>query len=712
MRLSHLLKNEIERPESGIYLPNHYRVCGYDAVKGEDLSDPMRRAKAIYALFTLPKPHIYKNDLIAGSLLPLFANVDGSRKEYVARTMEDHPERGFSTNSDHFTPDYDSAMRLGLTGLTNKIAESKAAHADDPEKLDFLSAMELTLKGAIDRLSKTAEAARALIGAEGYDPKRLTFIAENCEALSARAPESFPEALQLLWMLHSCFLYEGRFAMAIGRIDQYLYPFYKSDLEKGTITREFATELVENAFMKIYERRIFVGADDTVNICIGGSNARGESDENELSFIVLDAVRGCNIPGPNLSARIAFVTSDKFLDECLKVIGTGIGYPALMNDEVNVEALSRYGYDINDVYNYTMVGCIENFITGMQPPWSDARFDVPRFFEYIFNMGKSFAGDSRGVNTGSVRTIDSMEEFMNRFRAQLRLGVKEYVDLFLKRNVVYDPSKMTAPFLSCFCRDCIGRGLDINMGGAVYPSVHGAALMGVGTVSDSLAAIEKTVFIDKSLTLDQIREALLADFVGYEDVRQTLLDAPKYGNNDDLADKYAVEFVDFFSDEFLKYKTPDGGGIYLIMAANTSNIHAGAKIGATPDGRHAGEPLSDAASPTYGRDRGGATTTVLSVTKPDYRKVACGTVINQKFSPSMFKDGNRQKLLALIRVYFSRGGQEMQINSTSPEVLIDAMEHPENHGDLVVRVSGFSAYYVTLDRRVQKDILARTQQDF
>ena len=250
------------------------------------------------------------------------------------------------------------------------------------------------------------------------------------------------------------------------------------------------------------------------------------------------------------------------------------------------------------------------------------------------------------------------------------------------------------------------------MGGAVYPSVHGAALMGIGTVCDSLAAIEKTVFVDKSLTLERLRDALMADFVGYEDVREALLAAPKYGNNDDFVDKYAVDFVDFFADEFAKYKTPDGGGIYLIMAANTSNISAGAKIGATPDGRRAGEPLSDAASPTYGRDTGGATTTVLSVTKPDYRKVACGTVINQKFSPSMFVDGRRDKLLSLIRVYFSRGGQEMQINSTSPEILRDAMEHPENYGNLVVRVSGFSAYYVSLNRAVQEDILSRTQQDF
>jgi formate C-acetyltransferase len=223
--------------------------------------------------------------------------------------------------------------------------------------------------------------------------------------------------------------------------------------------------------------------------------------------------------------------------------------------------------------------------------------------------------------------------------------------------------------------------------------------------------VEQVVFIHKDVTIPELVTALKENFVGHEDLRQKLLAAPKYGNNHDLADKYAVWFVDFLSDEFMKYKTRDGGGYYTAMAANVSNIYAGHAIGATPDGRRAGEPLSDAASPTYGRDTRGATATVLSVTKPDYTKVACGTVINQKYSPSMFEDGRRDKLRALIRVYFAKGGQEMQINATSTEVLKDAMEHPEKYPDLVVRVSGFSALYVTLAREVQMDILARTQQE-
>jgi len=358
-----------------------------------------------------------------------------------------------------------------------------------------------------------------------------------------------------------------------------------------------------------------------------------------------------------------------------------------------------------------MVGCIENFITGMQPPWSDGRFDTPRFFDYVFNNGCSETNQSVGLNLGDVEGIHSMAEFMERFEKELAYGVEEYVAIFNSRNDSINQNYYPQPFLSCFCDDCIGKGLDINNGGSRYPSVHGAVLMGIGTVSDSLAAIEKVIFIDRSATLTDLRNALNANFEGYEALQQKLLDAPKYGNNDDFVDKYAVWFLNYLGGLFEKYKTRDGGGIYIAAAANINNISAGRIINATPDGRKRGEPLSDAASPTYGKDKRGATATINSVTKPDYTKVACGTVINQKFSPAMFKDEKRKKLMTLIKTYFQKGGQEMQINATSQDILLDAMAHPENYQNLVVRVSGFSAFYVTLDKAVQLDILNRTQQE-
>ena len=704
-----LLKQEMKQSPTGEFAPYFYRAEGFRKAGGSPVD--IKRGKGLYALFASPKAYLYRGDLIAGSIRPLWVVMPPDEKQAALDLCAPLGERGFLHNGDHFAPDYDTFLQEGIPGTLTRIEASQAAHAEDSARVDFLESMHLAVIGLRDRIRAHADLADSLMGTEGYDHAALTSIRENCTALCERPPETFAEALQLVWMVHTCFVWEGRYAMALGRMDQYLYPYFARDVEAENLTDEEATLLLENVFVKIYERYAYLGGDDVVNIAVAGVKPDGSDATNRLSFCVLRAVGNVGLPGPNLSARIAPTTPDAFLDECLKVIGTGLGYPALMNDAVNIAALSRYGYAIEDVRNYSMVGCIENFITGMQPAWTDGRFDTPRFLEYVFNDGKGYFHPSAGIDTGKVDSITSMDILMDRLETQLRAGVREYVENFNRHNTLPSPEQYTSPFLSVFCKDCIGRGLDINLGGAVYPSVHGAALMGVGTMCDSLAAIEQVIFTDKDATVEELACALKANFEGFEPLRQKLLAAPKYGNNDDRADKYAVWFVDFLSDEFMQYKTRDGGGYYTIMAANVSNIYAGHTIGATPDGRRAGEPLSDAASPTYGRDTRGATATVLSITKPDYTKVACGTVVNQKYSPSMFEDGKREKLLALIKVYFAKGGQEMQINATSTEVLRDAMDHPENYPDLVVRVSGFSALYVTLAREVQMDILSRTQQE-
>lgn len=725
MSLTECLKKEMSAPYTGQYCPSYFRAVGYRNTAHTNPS--LVRADGIYTLFTLPTPYIYPSDLIVGSFRSLFAELTEEEKKEANEAVARYPERDFWRNADHFAPDYETAVTLGIPGLLAKIEESETAHAGDGEALAFLASMRRTLLALQMYLRSYAARAEELMGEAGYSADRLAFIAENCRAAADTVPSSFAVGLQLVFAIHECFCFEGRYAMAIGRIDQFLYPLFKKDTESGALTEEFATELLENAFMRICERHFLFGGDDVVNICIGGVDPEGEDAVNRLSYLTVDAVQNINMPGPNLSARITPDTPDEFLDRCLVSIGTGLGYPALMNDTVNMAALSRYGYAERDVRNYSMVGCIENFITGMQPPWSDGRFDTPRFLEYVLFDGEGYDKRRRGIKTAALSEITTMEQFLSCFEEQLAYGAEEYVNAFCAYNdtvkpngetnalsptcnALADPENYTSPFLSCFCRDCIGRAKDINMGGTVYPSVHGAALMGVGTLSDSLAAIEKVIFVDKEATLTELADALRANFEGYGELREKLLAAPKYGNNDDFVDKYAVWFTSYLADCFDRYRTPDGGWFYIAMAANTSNIWSGRDIGATPDGRLAGEPLSDAASPTYGRDTRGATSTLLSVSKPDYTRCACGTVVNQKYPPSMFEDGKREKLLALIRVYFARGGQEIQINATSTEVLRDAMENPQNYGSLVVRVSGFSAFYVTLDRSVQEDILQRTQQ--
>ena len=701
MKLFEKLNNELCEESCGIFAPYYFRYIGY----AQDLAAcPAKlRANGICALFEKTAPVVLKNEIIAGNTKLLYTDKDGQTLAMAKKVVDGFGSRDFITNKDHYAPNYDQILTLGINGIVEKIDSSLKEYSHDPEKLETLSEMRKTMCAFSHLISRYADEAERCKGKDGYNDEYLDYIIGNCRAVVSERPQSFAQALQLVWFCHTAFLMEERYAMALGRLDQYLYPFFAADIEKGILTEDQATGLLENVFIKLQN--------DVVNICIGGRSPDGSCDINRLSCCILKAVKNCNVPGPNLSLRYTENIPDDFLDECLKTIGTGLGYPAMMNDDINIAALKKYGYAEKDIYNYSMVGCIENFITGMQPPWSDGRFDPPRCFDYIFNNGVCKIDGSMGLDMGNVEDIKSMEEFMAAFEKQLEYSASAYMASFNNYNNKINQKYFSEPFLSCFCHDCIGRGLDINDGGSVYPSVHGVALMGIGTTADSLAAIEKVVFEDKSATLSELKDALNADFDGYEELHRKLVSAPKYGNDNDFVDKYAVWFIDFLSGVFEKYKTRDGGGIYVAAAANVSNIYAGQTINATPDGRHRGEPLSDAASPTYGMDTNGATAVIKSVSKPDYTKVACGSVVNQKYSPSSFSDNNLAKLRAMVRAYFKLGGQEIQINATSRDTLEKAMVHPENYKNLVVRVSGFSAIYVNLSKEVQKDILNRTQHE-
>ncbi len=693
MELLDELKRELEQAPEGSFSPDWFRAAGYEA--GPERSAHRMRADGIAAVFTVQEPWIYRADRIAGSTRPVFVSMTPEERARAEKWARRYPQRTFEQNSDHFAPDYAGAVRLGIPGLLERIAASRNAHGGDEAALDQLAGMETTLRALQALFYAYAGKAEALLGAEGYEDGRLLEIRDNCLAAADHAPETFAQGLQLIWMIHVCFVDLEKYAMALGRLDQVLWPLYRRDMEAGTLTAEEAEELLACTLVKITEMR-WRGMDDVVNICIGGVDREGNCAWNDLSRCILRAVRRIGMPGPNLSCRVTPEMPDEALDECLQVIGTGLGYPALMNDPVNMAALRRCGYDEEDVRDYCMVGCIENFLQGQQPPWSDGRFDPIFDLEEMLLEGGGYA---------------SMEEFMAEYERRLAESAKRYAEDFASRNRVADPALSTSPFLSCFCRDCILRTRDVNDGGSRYPSTHGAVLMGIGTVTDSLAALEAVVFRDRKVTLPELADALRRNFEGDAVLRRTLLDAPKYGNDDPFADKYAVWYTKRLSEEFDRYRTPDGGRFHTAMAANTANISSGREHGATPDGRLAGQPLSDAASPSYGRDVKGVTSTLLSLSRPDYTHCACGTVVNQKFSPSAFEDGSREKLLKLIRVFFAGGGQEIQINATSRRTLLDAMERPEDYASLVVRVSGFSARYVTLGREVQEDILSRTQQE-
>ena len=669
------------------------------------------RAHALAHTFTHSVKFIYPHDRIAGSMRGLFLSpVSDAEQHYAKRILDNYGDRSFITNADHYAPDYETFLRDGIPGTLNRIHASMEVHKHDPKKLDFLKATEITMSAFGELIRQYGDAASEASAQTEEDALKTELLetARCCYHLAEKAPETFRQALQLVWLCYIAFRIENRYAMAFGRMDQFLWPFYQSDLALGRITPEEATDLLGCALFKIVE----MDREDVCNIAIGGVLRDGSGGVNELSYCILEAVKRCAVPGPNLSARLYKDVPEEFLDACLKVIGTGIGYPALMNDEVNIPAMVRFGYSLEDSRDYCMVGCIENFMAGKQPPWSDGRYNSPKYLELTLCDGRCLqTGLQMGPHTGEAESITSMEDFMSRLHLQLKAGAAEYMALFRNNNDRFNREQYQTPFLSCFCQDCIGRGLDINNGGAVYPSAHGAGCMGIGTMADSLAAIEQVVFTDHSVSLSQLRDALAADFTGYEDLQQKLLAVPKYGNNHPLPDKYAVWYVEEHARLFDAYRTPDGGGVYIGIAANVQNISAGREVAATADGRKNGIALSDAASPMRGMDKNGPTAVILSTSKPDYTLVGLGTVLNQKYSPIMFSDPEKRAMLrSMIRVYFNQGGQEIQINSVSRDILKDAIDHPENYQSLVVRVSGFSAFYNHLDRTVKEDILQRTEQ--
>ncbi|MCL2740847.1 MAG: hypothetical protein FWE70_01895 [Oscillospiraceae bacterium] len=697
------LLGEVMAPKgAGDFLKGHYMAIGYRGAEGRP--NVAARAAATASLLAGHRKAIYANDRIAGSIRGMFGVIsEGERaaaQEYASR----YPERHFLTNADHFAPDYQTLLGKGINGIIGDIGASLRRHAHDPGRTDFLEAARTCMGAFREMVGQYAEAAEASGAAEGRE------MAAACRNLTSGPPETFREALQLVWLAHVSFLCDKRNAMALGRMDQYLLPFYGRDVAGGRLSRGEAVSLLAHTFAKIGEFRMH-GCDDVVNICIGGLRRDGSGGVSDLSHDILEAVRICDIPGPNLSARIYEGAPRPFLDACLQVIGTGLGYPALMNDGVNVPALARHGYSDEDCRDHCFVGCIENFIQGRQPPWSDGRFNTPKFLELALNDGVCMlTGKRMGPPTGEAGSFRDMAGFMGAFEAQIRHGAAAYMEWFLGFGAGLHGPDHQQPYLSCFCQDCIGRGLDINGGGALYPSAHGACGMGIATVADSLAAIEKVVFDDREADMATVRKAAEADFAGYGPLAARLRAAPKYGNDDGYVDKYAVWYVDFLHDAFKGYGTRDGGPIYIAMASNVQNVSAGLEVAATPDGRPARRPLSDAASPSCGRDLGGPTATMSSVSKPDYTKVACGTVLNQRYEPSSFADPRaRGKLCSLIEGYFAKGGQEVQINAVSRETLLDAMENPESHGSLVVRVSGFSAYFASLGRPIQEDILGRTE---
>jgi pyruvate-formate lyase len=684
-----------------------WRADSFRATANEPMT--LRRAKALKAVLDRCLLPAVPGELLIGvgnigRRLPSDPIVEAALEADQRYLRESIGARHFAVHSDHHAPDYAKLLRLGFGGLKAEVASS-LPRQDETGRL-FLASVQVALEGASSHMRRWSRHLKTIAPEHPDHQDRLLQQALMMDRLAEAPASTFTEALQLTLSYHYMMQLDGREAMAFGRMDQYLHPYYLSDLAAKRITDDEVQALFDHLFAKI------TVDGDVQNIALGGVKpADGSDATNELSFMILEACKRVGRAGGNCTARIHKNTPSAFLEKCAEVIRTGIGYPAVFNDEIEIPALVRQGYTLEDARDYCFVGCIEVFIQGKQAPWADSRLNPAHSLNLaLFNGKDTLTGEQAGPATGEPTDFES---FFKAFVTQLEVNLDKHITDWNNTQAHYDTQAMnfTSPLMSALVADCIARGRDMNDGGACYPGNCGFGVMGLAVVADSLAVLKQLVFEEKRFTLDQLRAMLLANFEGYEKERQLILrGVPKFGNDDDRVDALAVRYVHEYATRFDRYRTPQGGHYWSLLGSNISNIWGGSQVGATPDGRLSRTPLSDAASPYFGRDMKGPTSSVKSVAKIPYELCLGGNVVNMKLHPSAIQGPQGLKALtSLIRTCFDLGGSELQFNTTDRAVLEEAMNRPEAYENLVVRVSGFSANFIWLEKAVQKDILARTE---
>jgi pyruvate formate-lyase/glycerol dehydratase family glycyl radical enzyme len=646
--------------------------------------------------------------------------------------------RGNITSGDgHIILNIPKVLEIGLEGV---IGEAEAALANlspyeaaELKKRPFLEGAIIALQAAIHFAQRFADEAERQAAHPETPPSRraeLETIAAVCRQVPRRPARTFHEAVQSAYFIHLISQIESNgHSFSLGRFDQYTYPYYRADLAAGRITAEQAQELLELLWLKLFSiikvrpwdhTRYGIGYPTYQNVTVGGVDADGQDATNDVSYMVLETIRNTRLTQPNVSARVHANTPERFLMECARTIRLGFGMPAIKNDEIIVPALLEKGVSPADAYNYAIVGCIEASVPGK---WGYrvtgmSFLNVLKILELTLNNGRDpRTGLQLLPGRGDLTAFDSFEALYQAFHEQYLYYIRTSFHLDALADACLEEMVPDA-FCSALVDDCLRRGLTVKEGGAVYDIVSGLQ-SGVTNTANALMALKKLVFEDKVLTAAQVQAALAANFEneGGEVVRQRLLRAPKYGNDLDEVDELAVRVMKDYQAEMVKYhhtrygRGPIGGG----YAGSTSNISAnvplGAKIGATPDGRKAGEPIAEGVSAMHGTDSSGPTGLLRSVSKlPTIKMVA--QLLNIRLSPTaLASEGGLRHLVALIKGLRNLKVWHVQFNTVDTETLLAAQRNPEQYRDLVVRVAGYSALFVTLDRATQDDIIRRTVHD-
>ena len=550
----------------------------------------------------------------------------------------------------------------------------------------------------------------------------LLRIAEVCRRVPAHAPRNLWEAIQMYWFVHLGTITElnGWDAMNPGHFDQHLAPFYEKELAEGTLTREQAKELISCFWIKVNNHpappKVGITAresgtyNDFTNINIGGIRRDGTDGTSELSYLLLEVAEELHILQPGFSVHIGKQTPDAFLMAAMRVIRQGHGYPSVFNPDVYVPELLRQGKTLGDAREGGCSGCIEVGAFGKEAYLLTGYLNVPKILEVTLNNGiNPVTGIPVGLQTGDPRTFQTYEELYDAFLKQLhyvvdlKMRVSNYIDRMFAK---YAP----APFLSVVIDDCVTRGRDYYDGGPRYNTSY-IQCCGLGTTTDSLAALKRHVFEAQRFPMDRVLNAVLHNFEGEEVLRQTIMNrTPFFGNDDDFADSIAVQVYNDLVDSIDgKPNIKPGGKYHLNMLSTTCHVYFGKVMGATPNGRLSGKSISDGTSPSHGADTHGPSAVMKSLTKFDHTRSG-GTLLNQRFLPSLLKkEEDRVKLGQLIRSYFTLGGHHVQFNIVDTATLLAAQACPSDYKDLMVRMAGYSDYFNDMNADLQREVIERTE---
>jgi formate C-acetyltransferase len=647
-------------------------------------------------------------------------------------------EGNLTSGDAHIAVNLEKILDIGLSGYLDELEKAKrpvsAADKSRDRKLAFYKALKIGIESFQAFIRRFEKLAWELSSIE-HDGKRkseLLRISENCRNISANPPSGFYEAIQLTWFVQLVLQIESNgHSVSLGRMDQYLWRFYKNDIAAGRINKDFALELLENTWLKLLSvnkirswshTRFSAGGPLYQNVTIGGQTVDGKDAVNDLSFLILDSVGRMKLTQPNLSVRFHKNIDPGFLRQCVNVIGKGFGMPAFNNDEIVIPSIIGLGVSREDACNYSAIGCIEIAVPGK---WGYrctgmSFLNFMRVFLAAMNNGlDTMTGKTFCPGTGNFQDFRNFDDLMAAWKHQVRFYARATVEIDTAADLALEE---LVPDILCsaFVDDCIARGKTIKEGGSVYDFISGLQV-GIANLGNSLAAIRKLVFEEGVISKDVLMQNLRNNFEGPEGerIRQILLNyAPKYGNDDDYVDSLLVEAYNYFIEELKKYHTtryrrgPIGCRYYAGTSSISANVPSGSVVPATPDGRKAFSPVAEGCSPTSGTDTLGPTAVFKSVSKLPAGKILGGVLLNQKLSPSaLTSEIQKQKLISIITTFFATlKGWHVQYNIVSRETLLAAKRNPENYRDLVVRVAGYSAFFTTLSPDTQDDIIARTEQ--